>query len=318
MRMRMVTQMMQAMLLPRYGNSELLQLGETPRPVLEEGEVLVRVYAAGVHPIDWQIPQGMFKESQPVTFPFIPGIEVAGVVEEVGAGVTSELLGQEVLGQVAHGGYAEYVAVPASALARKPKTLSFLEAAAFPFGAVTAWRALFDIAGVTAGQQVLIQGATSGMGLFAVQLAKWKGARVIGTAPAMYHEFVRSLGAELVVDSTMIPTERMDLVVHGPGATMSNALAALRDGGTLMSNAALRPEEQEKARARGIRTVTSRGTTTVLLDQLVQLAEEGFLRAPVGKAFALHEAAQSHAYAQSGQGFGRFALRVVEDDSLMS
>lgn len=313
-----MTRMMQAMLLHSYGSSELLQLGETPRPVPEEGCALVRVYAAGVHPIDWQIPQGMFKESQPVTFPFIPGIEVAGVVEEVGAGVTSELLGQEVLGQVAHGGYAEYVSVPVHALARKPKTLSFLEAAAFPFGAVTAWRALFDIAGVTAGQQVLIQGATSGMGLFAVQLAKWKGARVIGTAPAMYHEFVRSLGAELVVDSTTIPAERMDLVVLGPGATVSSALAALRDGGTLMSNAKLSPEEQEQARARGIRTVTSRGTTAIPLETLTQLAEEGFLRAPVGKTFALREAAQSHAYAQSGQGFGRFVLRVVEEDSLLS
>lgn len=314
----MITHMMQAMLLPRYGSSELLQLGETPRPVPEAGEALVRVYAVGVQPIDWQIPQGMFKASQPVTFPFIPGIEVAGVVEAVGAEVTTELLGQPVLGQIPHGGYAEYVSVPVHALACKPKALSFPEAAAFPVGATTAWRALFDNGKVTAGQQALIQGATNGMGVFAVQLAKWRGARVIGAAPAMYHEFVRSLGADLVVDSTTIPVEQMDLVVHGGGATVSSALAALRDGGTLISNAALRPEELEQAQARGILTVTSRGTTTVPLDQLVQLAEEGFLTAPVGKTFALREAAESHAYAQSGQGFGRFALRVVEDDALMS
>jgi NADPH:quinone reductase-like Zn-dependent oxidoreductase len=107
-------------------------------------------------------------------------------------------------------------------------------------------------------------------------------------------------------------------VVLGPGATVSSALAALRDGGTLISNAALRPEEQVQARARGIRTVTSRGTTAIPLETLTQLAEEGFLTASVGKTFALHEAAQSHAYAQSGQGFGRFALRVVEEDSLLS
>jgi NADPH:quinone reductase-like Zn-dependent oxidoreductase len=301
-----------------YDGSEQLKLEETPRPAPKASEALVRVHAAGVQPIDWQISQGMFKASQPVTFPFIPGIEVAGVVEEVGPDVTADLIGQAVLGQVTMGGYAEYVSVPVRALARKPKALSFLEAAAFPVGAITAWRALFDIAGVTSGQQVLIQGATSGMGLFAVQLAKWKGARVIGTAPAMYHEFVRSLGAELVVDAATIPAERMDLVVLGPGATVSSALAALRDGGTLMSNATLRPEEREQARTRGIRTMTSRGTTAVPLDQLTQLAEEGFLRAPVGKAFALREAAQSHAYAQSGQGFGRFALRVVEEASLLS
>jgi NADPH:quinone reductase-like Zn-dependent oxidoreductase len=314
----MATHMMQAMLLPRYGSSELLQLGETPRPVPGEGCALVRVHAVGVQPIDWQIPQGMFKASQPVTFPFIPGIEVAGVVEAVGAGVTAELLGQPVLGQVTHGGYAEYVSVPVHALARKPKGLSMIEAAAFPCGAIIAWRALFDNGGVTAGQQVLIQGAFIGMGVFAVQLAKWKGARVIGIASATYREFVHSLGADLVVDATTTPTEPMDLVLHGGGSTVSSALAALRDGGTLISNAALRPEEQEQVQARGIRMVTSGGTTAVTLDQLVQLAEEGFLKVPVGKTFALHEAAQSHAYAQSGQGFGRFALRVVEDDSLMS
>jgi NADPH:quinone reductase-like Zn-dependent oxidoreductase len=165
---------------------------------------------------------------------------------------------------------------------------------------------------------VLIQGATSGMGLFAVQLAKWKSARVIGTAEAPYHEFVRSLGAELVVDATTIPAERMDLVVLGPGATVGSALAALRDGGTLMSNAKLNSEEQVQVQARGIRAVTSRGPTTVPLETLTHLAEEGFLKAPVGKAFALRKAAQSHAYAQSGQGFGRFALRVVEKDSSMS
>jgi NADPH:quinone reductase-like Zn-dependent oxidoreductase len=305
--------MMQALLLHTYGSSELLQLEDTPRPVPEAGGALVRVHAVGVNPIDWQIAQGMFKTSQPVTFPFIPGIEVAGVVEAVGAGMTVDLLGQEVLGQVAYGGYAEYVSVPVHALARKPKALSFREAAVLP-GAIIAWRALFDNGEVTAGQQVLIQGAFIGMGVFAVQLAKWKGARVIGTAPATYRDFVYSLGAEMVVDATTTLAERMDLVLHGVGATMSSALAALRDGGTLISNAKPSPEEQEQVQARGIRVVTSGGTTAVTLDQLVQLAEEGFLAAPVGKAFALREVAQSHAYAQSGQGFGRFALRVVETE----
>jgi NADPH:quinone reductase-like Zn-dependent oxidoreductase len=306
------------MLLHTYGSSELLQLGETPRPVPRASEALVHVHAVGVNPIDWQIPQGMFKASQPVTFPFIPGIEVAGVVEAVGEGVTAEMLGQEVLGQVAHGGYAEYVSVPVHALARKPKALSFIEAAAFPLGATIAWRALFDNGRVTVGQRVLIQGASIGMGVFAVQLAKWKGARVIGIASATYRDFVHSLGAEMVMDATATPAERTDLVLQGVGSTVSNALTALRDGGTLISNAALRPEEQVQVQARGIRVVTSAGTTAVTLETLTQLAEEGFLKIPVGKTFALREAPQAHAYAQSGQGFGRFVLRVVEEDHLSS
>jgi len=314
----MTTHMMQAMLLHDYGSSESLQLEEIPRPLPQEGEALVRVYAAGVNPFDWLIPQGMFKKSRPITFPFIPGMEVAGVVEAVGAGVTSELLGQKVLGQVPHGGYAEYVSIPVHSLARKPQTMSFIEAAAFPLGITIAWRALFDNGKVTAGQQVLIQSASMGMGAFAVQLAKWKGARVTGIASATYREFVRSLGAEMVRDATETPTERMDLVLQGAGSSVSSALAVLRDGGTLIASGKLSPDEQEQVQARGIRVVTSGGTTSATLDQLVQLAEEGHLTVPVGKTFVLREAARSHAYAQSGQGFGRFVLCVLEEDSLMS
>jgi NADPH:quinone reductase-like Zn-dependent oxidoreductase len=314
----MATHMMQAMLLHDYGSSESLQLEETPRPLPQEGEALVRVYAAGVNPFDWLIPQGMFKKSRPITFPFIPGMEVAGVVEAVGAGVKSELLGQPVLGQVPHGGYAEYVSVPVHSLARKPQTMSFIEAAAFPLGITIAWRALFDNGEVIAGQRVLIQSASMGMGAFAVQLAKWKGALVTGIASATYREFVHSLGAETVIDATETPTERMDLVLQGAGSPVSSALTALRDGGTLITSGKLSPEEQELVQARGIRIVTSGGTTSATLDQFVQLAEEGLLTVPVGKTFALREAAKCHAYAQSGQGFGRFALRVVKEDSMIS
>jgi len=290
--------------------------GEAKGPP-EEGCVLVRVHAVGLHPKDWLIPQGAFKESQPVTFPFIPGVEVAGVVEEVGPGVAADLIGQAVLGRVARGGYAEYVSVSVKALALKPKALSFIEAAAFPDGALTAWRALFDNAKMTAGQQVLIQGV-NGIIVFAIQLAKWKGARVISSALEKHRECVLSLGAEQFVDITTSPAERMDLVLHGASATVSSALAALRDGGTLISNAKLSPEEQGQVQAREIRVVTSQGVATVPLETLTGLVEEGYLKVPIGRSFALNEAAQSHAYAQSGQGFGRFALRVVEDDSLLS
>ena len=204
-------------------------------------------------------------------------------------------------------------------LALKPKTLSFIEVAAFPVGATIAWRALFGNGGLTSGQRVLIQGATSGMGMFAVQLAKWKGAQVIGTASTAANlDFVRALGADMVVDYSTTPVERVvqdaDVVLHGGAAALSSSLAALRRGGTLISNASLGPKEQEQVQARGVRAMTSRGGTNVSLETLTRLADEGYLKVPIGKTFPLREVQQAHEYAQSGQGRGRFVLRVVEED----
>jgi NADPH:quinone reductase-like Zn-dependent oxidoreductase len=317
----MSTHIMRAIQVHSYSVPEQLKLEETLRPAPSAGEALVRVYAAGVNPIDWKIPQGLMKDSQPVTFPFTPGIEVAGVVEEVGPGVTADLIGEAVLGQIANGAYAEYVSVPVEALALKPKAFSFIEAAAFPVGATTAWRALFDTGGLTSSQRVLIQGAAVGMGLFAVQLAKWKGAQVIGTAStAADLDFVRALGADFVVDDTtpvVHVVQDVDLVLHGSGAaTVSSSLAALRHGGTLISNAGLPSPEQ--AQARGVHAVMSRGAASVPLETLTRLVDEGYLKVPVGETFPLGEAQQAHAYAQSGQARGRIVLRVVEGDHLTS
>src|SRR5262245_5000291 len=317
MRATMPPHIMQAIQIHSYGGPDQLKLEETPRPVPSAGEVLVRVQAAGVNPIDWQIVAGLMKDVQPVTFPFTPGIEMAGVVEAVGPGVAADLIGQAVLGQIANGAYAEYVSVPADVLAFKPKSLSFIEAAAFPVGATLAWRALFDIGGLSSGQRVLIQAATSGMGVFAVQLAKWKSAQVIGTAStAANRDFVRALGADLVVDSSTTPVESVvqdaDVALHGGAASLSSSLAALRHGGTLITNASLGPKEQEYVLSRGVRAMTSAGATHVSLERLTRLADEGYLKVPVGKTFALSEAQQAHAYAQSGQGRGRFVLRVSE------
>ncbi len=258
----MAMQTMRAIQVHHYGGPEQLKLEEKPRPEPSSGEVLLRVHAAGVNPIDWKIRLGLLKDSQPVTFPYTPGIEVAGVVEDVGPGVTAFKRGQAVLGQTSGGAYAEYITLPVEALALKPQTLSFAEAATVPVGATTAWRTLFDHGGLTAGQRVLIQGAAGGVGLFAVQLARWKGAQVIGTASTANVEFVRSLGADTVVDYTMTPVERvvqeMDLVLDGVGGeTLSSSLATLRRGGTLISIAG--PPPQEQAQARGVRAMMSRG-----------------------------------------------------------
>jgi NADPH:quinone reductase-like Zn-dependent oxidoreductase len=201
--------------------------------------------------------------------------------------------------------------------------LSFIEAAAFPVGATIAWRALFDNAGLVSGQRVLIQGATNGVAVFAVQLAKWKGAQVIGTASTAAHlDFVRALGADMVVDYSTTPVESVvqdaDVVLHAGAAALSSSLAALRRGGTLITNASLGPKEQQQVQARGVRAVTSRGETNVSLETLTRLADRGYLKVPVGKTFPLREVQQALEYAQSGRGCGRFVLRVVEEDHLIS
>src|SRR5947208_6439875 len=290
--MMLATQTMWAVRVYSYGGPEQLKLEQVERPRPQAGEVLLRVHAAGVNPLDWKIRQGLMKEFMPMTFPYIPGIEVSGVVEDVGPGVTAFEIGQAVYGQSAKGAYAEYLTISVETLALKPKTLSFAEAATVPVGATTAWRALFEHGGLTSGQRVLIQGAAGGVGLFAVQLAKWKGAQVIGTASTAALDFVRALGADTVVDYTMTPVERvvqdMDLVLHGGGAaTLSSSLATLRRGGILISNAGLPSPEQ--AQAHGVRVMMSRGTASVPLEVLTQLVDEGHLKVPVGKTFSLSE-----------------------------
>src|SRR5712691_1330279 len=286
----MATPTMRVIHLYRFGGPEQLKLEEKPRPEPSPGEVLLRVHAAGVNPIDWKIRQGLLKDFQPVTFPYTPGIEVAGVVEDVGPGVTAFEIGQAVIGQIASGAYAEYVTVPVEALAFKPETLSFAEAAAVPVGATTAWRTLFDHGGLTAGQRVLIVGAAGGVGLLAVQLAKWKGAQVIGTASTANLEFVRSLGADTVVDYTTTPVEsvvqEVDLVLNGVGGeTLMGSLATLRRGGTLISIAGL--PSQEQAQARGVRAMMSRGAASAPLETFTRMIDEGHLKVTAGKTFPL-------------------------------
>jgi len=244
--MMLATHTMRAVRIYDYGGPEQLKLERIARLQPQAGEVLLRVHAAGVNPLDWKIRQGPLKAFMPVTFPYTPGIEVAGVVEEVGRDVTTFQVGDAVFGPCRAGAYAEYVAVSVNALAQKPRSLSFVEAAAVPVGAATAWRALFDYGGLTSEQQVLIVGAAGGVGSFAVQLAKWKGARVIGTTSTANLDIVRSLGADLVVDYTKMllqrVVEQVDLVLNGVGGeTLSSSLATLRWGGTLISLASPPP-----------------------------------------------------------------------------
>jgi len=259
----------------QYGGPEQLRLERIPRPAPLAGEVLIRVYAAGVLPAEWKMRQGLFRAFMPTALPYIPGSAMAGVVEEVGRGVSGFEVGQAVFGRSVHGSYAEYtttaVAPPAltpatfSLLAAKPAGLSFVEAATISGGATTAWQALFVDGGLQEGQRVLIHGAAGGVGSFAVQFARWKGAQVIGTASAANQELVRSLGAHTVIDYAATPFEQVaqdvDFVLDTIGGeTMRRSLHVVRRGGTLVS--LLEPPPQEQAQERGIRAMKNAATPT--------------------------------------------------------
>ena len=306
---------MRAIQVRKYGGPEELKLEVRSRPEPQAGEALLRVHAAGVNPIDWKLCSGSMKDFRPLTFPYTPGIEAAGVVEAVGAGVTAFAAGQAVFGRSADGAYAEYIVIPAEALALKPERLSFAEAATVPVGATTAWRALFEYGDLTAGQRVLIQGAAGGVGLFAVQLAKWRGAHVVATASSANLDFVRDLGADAVIDYTTTRVERVvhgvDLVLDGVGReTLNVSLAALRPGGTLISLAG--PPPQEMAQALGVRALMIRAQPSGgLLQKIARMIEDGHLKAVAGKTFPLSAARRAHEYGQRGHGRGRLVL-VVE------
>lgn len=310
----MPQQTMRAIRVHDYGGPEQLKLEETPRPEPQAGEVLLRVHAAGVNPIDWKLRQGRMRTIAPTTFPYTPGIEASGVVEAVGDGVTAFQMGQAVFGRCANGAYAEYVAIPADDLVLKPASVTFAEAATIAVGATTAWRALFEHGGLTQGQRVFIQGAAGGVGLFAVQLAKWKGAEVIATASPANLDFVRGLGAETVIDYTTTPVERLvpdaDLALDGVGGeALNSSLAMVHPGGTLISIAG--PPPEGAAQARGIRALMIRTPPSgAILREITALIAQGHLKAIAGRAFPLSAAREAHAYGERGGGRGRIVLTV--------
>lgn len=312
----MPMQIIQAIRVHQYGGPEQLKLEQIPRPEPQAGEVLVRVHAAGVNPVDWKLRQGLLKDFVPMQFPYIPGADLAGVVEEVSPGVTAFQQGQAVFGQSAKGTYAEYTTASVETLAPKPKTLNFDEAAAIPVGAATAWQALFDHGGLQAGQRILIQGAAGGVGSFAVQFARWKGAHVISTTSTANVDFVRSLGAETVVDYTSTPVERVirdvDLVLDTVGGeTLEGSLQALKRGGTLVTIAG--QPSQEKAQEIGIRVASfSARVSSELLRTIAQLIDEGQVKVAVETTFPLRDARRAHELSQTRHGRGRIVLHIAD------
>lgn len=307
---------MHAVRFHEYGPPEVLVVDDVPRPDPGDGEVLVRVHAAGVNPIDWKYRAGYLKEFAPLTLPYTPGFDLAGTVEAVGTSVTDFAPGEAVFGRGA-ASYAEYAIAPHGALARKPTNISFDQAATIPIGGVTAWAGLFDTGGLQAGQRLLIQGAAGGVGSFAVQLGHWKGAYVVGTASSRNIDFVRSLGADEAVDYRTTPVERMprdfDVVLDIVGGeTMDESWHLVKRGGILVAVAGMPSEE--KAQQLGVRTSGVKAPPVIagILQQIAQLIESGTVVTEVGKVYPLEEAAQAHALSETGHGRGRIVLHVAD------
>jgi len=310
---------MKAVRVHNYGGPEVLRFEDAPRPTPGSGELLVRVHAVSVNPIDWKVRAGDMKDYIPLHLPFIPGWDVSGVVEAVGAGVTKFKKGDEVYARpdvTQHGGaYAEYAVVKETQTALKPKSVDYVHAATVPVAAVTAWRALFDTAGLKKGQKVLIHGAAGGVGSFAVQLAKWKGAHVIGTASAKNQSFLRELGVDEAIDYAKT---RFEDVVHDAdvvldpigGDTQSRSWKVLKKGGFLVSIVA--QPSTEEATKHGVRSalINAQADTSVL-SEIAKLIDSGKLKPIVETVLPLSEARKAHELNEGGHARGKIVLKVA-------
>jgi NADPH:quinone reductase-like Zn-dependent oxidoreductase len=300
------------------GGPEVLELVDVPEPEPAPTEVLVRVAAAGVNPVDWKVRTrgGLLGDPH-----FTVGWDVSGRVEKLGPGVTRFAVGDRVFGMPRFpreaACYAELVTSPSRQLARVPEGLSHVDAAAIPLAALTAWQALVETADVQPGKRVLVLGAAGGVGHLAVQIAKARGAHVMGTARSAKHDFLAELGADEAIDYTAQPVEEtvgdIDVVLDLVGdESTARTLGTLRDGGLfiVVPSAAglesLRELAGERVRVTGILVEPDRAG----LEAIAALVEQGVLRPHVSQTFPLEEAGRAHEAGETGRTQGKLVLTV--------
>ncbi len=309
---------MKAVCIYRYGGPGVLVYEDAPRPHPDNGEVLIRVHAAGINPVDWKIREGHLKEMLHHTLPLVLGWDVSGVVETLGPGVHRFKVGDEVFSRpdiLRDGAYAEFIVVKESDLALKPVSIDHLHAAVLPLAGLTAWQTLFDAASLSSGQRVLIHAAAGGVGHIAVQLAKWKGAHVIGTAAARNHDFLRQLGVDQVID---YDTERFEEIVQPVdvvldtmgGEIQARSWKVVKPGGILVS--VVNPPSAELAAARGARRAfVFTQPNAAQLAELAALVDAEKLKAIVETTLALSDATRGHELSERGHQRGKIVLRVI-------
>ncbi|MCB8837248.1 NADP-dependent oxidoreductase [Aurantimonas sp. VKM B-3413] len=334
---------MKAVRLHAFGGPEVLRYEDAPMPEPHPGEVLVRVHAIGLNPPDWYLRDGFRSlppEWQPhPRFPLIPGSDISGVVESVGEGVTAFAAGDAVYAMarfpadVMDGGkaYAEYVSVPVADLARKPERIDHVHAGAAPMSLLTAWQFLIDLGHgkpnpfqpfrhepvPLAGRTVLVNGAGGGVGHLAVQLAKWRGARVIAVASGKHEALMRDLGADQFIDYTSTAAEAVvrdvDLVLDTVGGRKTaRFLSVLKRGGALFPVFPLGFDAQDEADRLGVTVSTTQVRSSgAQLAEAARLLDDGTVRVVIDSTYPLTEAARAHERAESGSIQGKIVLTAA-------
>jgi NADPH:quinone reductase-like Zn-dependent oxidoreductase len=318
------SQTMKAVRIHKYGGPEVLKYEDAPRPQPQAGEVLVRVHAAGVNPIDWKVREGHMKDFWPHKFPLIPGWDLSGVVEELGPGPAAAgrfKIGDEVYSlpdPTRDGAYADYILVRESEISLKPKPLHHIRAAAVPLAVLTAWQSLFDTAQLQPGQRALIHAGSGGVGHFAVQLAKWKGAYVFATASTKNQDVLRKLGVDEPIDYTQQRFENIarniDIVLDTLGGeTQERSWSVLNKGGVLVS--LVQPPSKEKAKELAVRAaLLGAQPNGAQLAEIAKIIEAGELAPVIDRILPLSEVRRAHELSQSGHTHGKTVLRVSNGD----
>lgn len=310
---------MRAIQIDQYGTADVLHIKDIPKPSLQSNEILVAVHYSGVNPIDIKVRSGLTQHEIPKIFPFIPGWELSGIVEQVGSSVTGIKKSDEVYSMPNFqqgGSYAEFISINENEVARKPESISFAQAAAIPMVAGAAYTCLIKVAKIKAGQKILIHGAAGAVDSFAVQIAKNEGTYVIGTASGEGIHFLQSLGADEIIDYTKEDftggVKDVDLVLDLVGGeTQIKSFSVIKKGGQLIS--ITMPPSKEKAESAGI-TAAFVFTTPdpKMLQEIAGMIDNGKLKVNTPKIILLNEAKKAHEMIENKTAKGKIVLDVTQ------
>jgi NADPH:quinone reductase-like Zn-dependent oxidoreductase len=310
---------MKAIVIDQYGEKEVLQEREMAQPIIQDDQVLLEIHATSINPIDWKLRAGYLKEMLPFDFPIILGWDAAGIIAEKGKNVSNFEVGDRVFTRPAttrQGTYAEYVAVEENLLAHMPSSMSFEDAAAIPLAGLTAWQCLVDFSGIKKDDKVLIHAGAGGVGTFAIQIAKSFGAYVATTASEKNVEFLKSLGADVVInykeeEFSEILTD-FDIVLDSMGGDIqSNSYKVLKPNGKLVS-IAQPPSEEEAQRHQvdaGFVWLEPKGEQ---LQHLAHMYESGKLKVVIGESFDFNEKSlkEAHALSETHHARGKIVIQI--------